>query len=183
MGRIAYCILLTFTLWTGGMIYHSYLEDIIDLSILYTFPVFVILIIALFLVMFFVRVDLTFKFIPVRLHSLVLFLASCIGVVVILHGFHAYRNYSPNIFNVMYFNEEGIWMELKENGTFRVKNDDFVSMSVTYGKYKMVNSEIIVNKRLYFSNAPINDTLIVHGERIEFTLDKEVRGVTRAFME
>ncbi len=73
-----------------------------------------------------------------------------------------------------YYWEEGIYLEFRENMTFKAINSDFES-EISYGNYEVKDSLIILKDDVYFGMSKMKDTLVIQDEGIKFVLEKPWR--------
>lgn len=167
--RIFFLIL---SLLSGGFIY---LETItVGLGL-------VTLIIALpcFLVSSLIAILITTKtkinFIHKRLGGFIVWLTSITILIFILTASNKIRNLSPILFSTKFFWEEGLDIEFRKNGTFKALNHDLLSSQISYGKYVMKDSLIILKDNVKFGMENLSDTLIISNNGISFNMEKQWR--------
>src|SRR5690606_6965943 len=95
-----------------------------------------------------------------------------------------YNNYSKNILVADFLWDSGITLKFKENGKFRAENSEWVAGSVSYGRYSMENSLIILHDNVKFGNINIMDTLHLSPDstHLIFRLDSRWEGIERGEM-
>lgn len=119
---------------------HGYIEKTTDIFILALFPIFIITSIVSIVV----PNDYGIKFIHKFLRVFVVWLIVMIVVGVIIFLNYKIRNYSKVIYSVEYFWKEGVQIEFRSNGTFKVYNEDPLNTTVGYGEYVKEDSKIIL---------------------------------------
>ena len=102
------------------------------------------------------------------------------SLMIIVYSYNKFRNWSTVIYSVEYYWEEGVYLDFRENGTFRAKNTDIVSSSLSYGEYEKIDSFIILLDKVEFGMSKMSDTLIVRDEGIYFTLESPWREISEA---
>ncbi len=93
-------------------------------------------------------------------------------------GFYIYNKWSlpsPILFSTEYYWEEGVNIEFRENGTFKAMNFSIMEGSVSYGKYDLQDSLIILRDKIKFGNSYMKDTLIARKNGIYFSLKEPWR--------
>ena len=89
---------------------------------------------------------------------------------------------SPVIYAVEFYWDEVIYMDFRENGTFKARNEDLVGGSISYGNYKKVDSLLILMDEVKFGMSKLKDTLIIQNKGITFTLEKPWGKISQATM-
>lgn len=78
------------------------------------------------------------------------------------------------MYSTEYYWEEGIYLDFRENMTFKAINADFES-EISYGTYEVKDSLIILKDDVYFGMSKMKDTLVIQDEGIKFVLEKSWR--------
>jgi len=78
------------------------------------------------------------------------------------------------VYSTEYYWEEGIYLDFRENMTFKAINSDFES-EISYGNYEIKDSLIILKDDVYFGMSKMKDTLVIQDEGIKFVLEEPWR--------
>lgn len=164
-------IFLLSSLFCGSCIFYDYINDIVDFTIILIGPVFIVLSILTILIPSYYKVIYLNRFFSnfIRLFGALFIILSLVFI------YDLARNSSPVIYSVKFFWEEEVDLEFRENNTFRARNSDMFSSSVTYGDYRRENDKIILLDNIKFGMSEMNDTLIINQKGIDFTLEKPWR--------
>lgn len=117
-----------------------------------------------------------FKNIDKAFSGVEIWLISFLSSILIIFIYYQWRNSSPVIFKGEYFNEEGIDITFRENGTFKAVDYNMFTGAVSYGRFKMEDSIIILQDEITHSFGRFKDSLIVKNDGIHFALDPPNRG-------
>jgi len=109
------------------------------------------------------------KFTPLAIWFITL-VFSCIS----FYLYDLFNNLSPVVYSSEYYWEEGIYLDFRENMTFKAINADFES-EISYGNYEIQDSFIILKDDVYFGMSKMKDTLVIQDEGIKFVLEKPWR--------
>ncbi len=104
--------------------------------------------------------------------SFLIWLFSMGATMAIVFTYEKVRNLSPILFSTTYYYDAGVDIDFRKNRTFRAVNLDMVGGSVTYGKYELQDSLIILSNKIQFGNANMRDTLIAKSDGVYFSLEK-----------
>jgi len=164
-------IFLLCSVFCGGWIFYDYINDIVDFTVILVGPVFILLTILTILIPSYLKVTYINRFFSnfIRLFG-TLFL-----ILILIFIYNFARNNSSVIYSVKFFWEEGVDIEFRENNTFRARNSDMFSSSITYGDFIRENDKIILLDKIKFGKSNMNDTLIINENGIDFTLEKPWR--------
>jgi hypothetical protein len=101
------------------------------------------------------------------------------SILFIILTFFIYNNYSKDILVAEFYWDSGITLKFKENGKFRAENSEWVAGSVSYGRYSIQESMIILHDNVKFGNANIMDTLSLSTDSMHliFRLESEWEGI------
>lgn len=91
-------------------------------------------------------------------------------------GVYTVRNYSTTLYDVEYNWEEGIRMTFMKNGRVRIANENIVSTSVSYARYRQQESFIILEDDVMWGMAELKDTLHISSSGLQFSLKTPWRG-------
>lgn len=168
----------------GSLFWNQYLTDTIGFDgIIYYLPLFV----------FFSTLSLLF---PIPLKNVkwisnlplaqsarlnYLFLLILIGSSIF--SYHFAKTYSPTLFSASFYWDAGIHIDFMKNGTFKVRNDDWIVGSVSYGKYKMTENEVIMLDKVRLGSSPLKDTLLIHSKGLEFFLNTQWKTIHGGVMQ
>ncbi len=163
---------LIISLLCGGLIYH--VQITVGFGILTFFfgiPCFIIS----SLIAVLIPIKSKIKFVNKRLSSLIIWLISMTLLICILFGIDKIRNLSPVLFSTKFYWEEGVYVEFRENRTFKALNYHMLGGDITYGKYELLDSLIILKDKIKFGMENMNDTLKISNDGISFTMEKPWR--------
>ena len=161
-------IFLLCSVFCGGWIFYDYINDIVDFSIIFIGPVFILLSIFTILIPSYYKVIYENRFFS----NFILLFGSLFITLSLIFINDLVRNNSSAIYSVKFFWEEGVDIEFRDNNTFRVRNSDMFSSSITYGDFIRENDKIILLDKIKFGKPKMNDTLIINENGIDFTLEK-----------
>ncbi len=82
---------------------------------------------------------------------------------------------SPVLFSTSFYWEEGVDVEFRENQTFKAFNQHMMGEDISYGKYELVDSLIILKDKLKFGMENMIDTLRVSNKGVSFKMEKTWR--------
>lgn len=160
-------IALVLSIMCSGFIFGEYITTGLGILSFYVFPVFVVS--SIFFIV--IPSSKKFKYLHNRLSSFVIWIGySILGFCLIFINQKS-RDISPIKYAVEFFWEEGIYIEFRENGTFKAINEDMLSAKLSYGKYVQIDSKLILQDEVKFGLSTMNDTLIINQDGIAFTLD------------
>ena len=151
--------------------FYDYTNEIVDLLTMTAVSVFILLSIFAILIPSYFRVI----FVSSYLSNLIRWFVGLVIVFSLILIYNFFRNISPVIYSVHFFWEEGVDIEFRENNTFKARNSDMFSSSISYGNYIRENEVIILLDDIEFGISKMNDTLIITEEGIDFTLDSSGR--------
>ena len=104
-------------------------------------------------------------------------------ICITLLTYHYINNKSKTIFISEFYWESGIELHLRENGTFKVINDDWFSGSVSYGDYTKFEKNIVIEDEIRLGNSIMKDTLRLDSLGLHFELEEEWEGIINGKME
>jgi hypothetical protein len=163
---------LIISLLSGGLIYHEQVTVGFGiLTIYFAVPCFIIS----SLIAVLITTKSKIKFVHKRLGGLMIWLISITLLICILFAVNKIRNLSPVLFSTKFYWEEGVDVEFRENRTFKALNYHMMGGDITYGKYELADSLIILKDKLKFGNENMKDTLKISNEGIAFTMEKPWR--------
>lgn len=163
---------LIISLLSGGLIYYE--KTTVGLSIL-TIHIGAPCFIISSLIAVFITTTSKIKFVHKRLGGFIVWLISISLLICILFAFNKIRNLSPVLFSTKFYREEGMDVEFRENRTFKALNHDIMGGELTYGRYELADSLIILKDKLKFGMENMKDTLKISNEGIAFTMEKPWR--------
>lgn len=111
------------------------------------------------------------KFYDTRLGGFAIWLSSIVVLIVILTAVDMFRNRSPILFSTKFYWEEGLDIEFREDGTFKAFNHDIMSTEVSYGKYVLQDSLIILKDRVQFGMEDLVNTLKISNSGVSFDME------------
>ena len=163
---------LIISLISGGLIYEEQITVGFGiLSIYLGVPCFIIS----SLIAIFITTKSRIKFVHNRLGGFIVWLISITILVCILTLINKMRNMSPVLFSTKFYWEEGVDVEFRKNRTFKALNYHIMGGEISYGKYELVDSLIILKDKLKFGNENMNDTLDITNKGILFKMEKPWR--------
>ena len=115
------------------------------------------------------------KFIHKRLGGFFVWGISITMLICILTALNKMRDLSPVLISTKFYWEEGVDVEFRKNGTFKALNQHMFGGKISYGKYELKDSLIILKDKLKFGMENMNDTLKVTNDGILFTMEKPWR--------
>jgi hypothetical protein len=92
------------------------------------------------------------------------------------------RNNSEIIFRVKYFNEESLFIEFRENMTYKARESNMFDSDLIYGNYKMNDSILVLSNSVRFGKAKLNDTLTISDQGIKFKLESTWRNANKGVL-
>lgn len=163
---------LIISLLSGGLIYHKQITVGFGILTIYLgVPCFIIS----SLIAVLITTKSKIKFVHKRLGAFIIWLISITLLICVLFVINKIRNLSPVLFSAKYFWEDGVDVEFRENRTFKALNHDIMSGEITYGRYELADSLIILKDKLKFGMENMKDTLKISNEGITFTMEKPWR--------
>ena len=93
------------------------------------------------------------------------------------------RNNSDVIFQVKYFNEASLYIEFRENMTFKARESNMFDSEIVYGNYEINDSILILSNAVRFGNAKLNDSLTINKQGIKFELESTYRNINQGIMK
>lgn len=165
-------LFLIISLLSGGLIYHEQITVGFGILTFYVgIPCFII---SSFIAVL-IPIKSKIKFVNKRFGGFIIWLISMTLIICILFGIDKIRNLSPVLFSTKFYWEEGVDIEFRENRTFKAFNHHIMGGDITYGKYELLDSLIILNDKIKFGNENMNDTLKISNDGISFTMEKPWR--------
>jgi len=165
-------LFLIISLLSNGLIYHEQIT--VGFGILTFYVVIPCFIISSFIAVL-IPIKSKIKFVNKRFGGFIIWLISMTLLICILFGIDKIRNLSPVLFSTKFYWEEGVDVEFRENRTFKALNHHILGGDITYGKYELLDSLIILNDKIKFGNENMNDTLKISNDGISFTMEKPWR--------
>jgi len=154
-----------------GFIFYEYITIGFGLLSLYLFIFFLISSIVTILI----PTNFKFRYIHKCFSSFFIWFLSMIAVLGSLFVVNKAYNFSPVLFSVKYYWEEGVDVEFRRNETFRSLNHHTLGGNISYGEYMLQDSFIILKDKIKFGNYNMNDTLLATNEGILFKMEKPWR--------
>jgi hypothetical protein len=168
MRLAARIIFLILSLIFGGLIFQVKIELGFGLLTFYLFiPCFVIS----SLISVLITTKTKIRFIHKRFSGFFVWSISIISLFLILTVIHSLRNWSPVLISTKFYWEEGVDIEFRENRTYKAVNHDMFGGYLTYGRYELKDSTIVLKDKLKFGMENMSDTLRVSKSGISFTMD------------
>ena len=163
---------LIVSLISGGLIYHEQITIGFGfLSMYLSVPCFIIS----SLIAVLITTKTKIKFGNKRLGGFIVWLISLALLIFVLTVINKIRNLSPILFSTNFYWEEGVDVEFRENQTFKAFNHHIIGGDITYGKYELVDSLIILKDKLKFGMENMNDTLKISNNGVSFKMEKPWR--------
>lgn len=156
---------------SGGFIFHE--STTIGFGFLSLYLSIVFLVSSIFSVT--IPSKMKFKYIHKSLSSFFIWLISMTTIIGSLFIVNKINNISPILFSTEFYWEEGLNVEFRKNGTFRALNYHIMGGNVTYGRYKLQDSLIVLLDKMKFGKSNLNDTLIATEKGVFFTMENEWR--------
>lgn len=167
---------LIVSLISGGLIYHKQITVGFEfLSIYLGVPCFIIS----SLIAVFISTKTKIKFIHKQLGGFIIWVTSITILICILTSINKLRNLSPVLFRTSIYYEVGLDVEFRKNGTYKALNHHILGGNLTYGKFKLQDSLILIEDKLKFGSSNMTDTLIAQSVGILFSLEKPYRGIDK----
>lgn len=163
---------LIVSLLSGALIYHEQIT--VGFGIL-TFYLGIPCFIISSLIAVLIPIKSKIKIVNKQLGSFIIWLISMTLVIFILFVIDKIHNLSPVLFSTKFYWEEGVDIEFRENRTFKALNHHMFGGDITYGKYKLKDSLIILEDKLKFGMENMKDTLIISQNGISFLMEKRWR--------
>ncbi|MEE9438450.1 MAG: hypothetical protein V3V14_05575 [Saprospiraceae bacterium] len=123
----------------------------------------------------FITSESKIKFINKRLGGFIVWLSSIAILILVLTTINKIRNLSPILISSKFYWEEGLDIEFRKNGTYKALNHDMFGGEMSYGKYVLKDSLIILKDKVKFGLENLSDTLIISNKGISFIMEKEWR--------
>lgn len=155
MQEPARIIPLSVGMLTGGYIFFDYITLGISFSSLFLFILFVIS----SLIAIFFPVSIKVQYVQKKLNGLLTWMAFMLLMMASLIGYDKSRNWSPVLFSTHFSWGNGVHLTFRENGTFRAQEKWMLGGREVYGKYKLENSYIVLDRKLDLRYSNIIDTL------------------------
>ncbi len=92
------------------------------------------------------------------------------------------RDLSPILFSTTFYNDIGVDVEFRRNGTYKALNYHLLGGNLTYGKFKLQDSLILLDGKLKFGSSNVTDTLIAKNMGLLFSLEKPYRKINKRTM-
>jgi len=179
MNWVSYTLAAFFLLiciFSGGVLFYGWLTVGIGIEALLFKPLFVFSSIIIF-------------FIPIKHHlfgvekyfrGVVIWLFAVILMTTILFTYNFLRNRSEDLLKADFYWDAGIELHLRENGTYKVINEDWMSGSVSYGRYKIKGDKVLIHGNLKLGASMLIDTLYLSADSssLNFKLEEEWKGLT-----
>ena len=85
------------------------------------------------------------------------------------------ENLSPILFSTSFYWEEGVDVDFRKNGTFRAFNQHILGGGISYGKYELKDSFIILLDKLKFGDSNMKDILVAKKDGVYFRMEEPWR--------
>jgi hypothetical protein len=171
MKKVIRIFFLILSLISGGLIYSELITVGFGIHLIYVFSIFLIC----SLIAILITTKSKIKFIHKRLDSFFVWGISITMLICILTALNKMRNLSPVLISTKFYWEEGVDVEFRKNGTFKALNQQMLGGEISYGKYELKDSLIILKDKLKFGMENMNDTLKVTNDGILFTMENPWR--------
>lgn len=156
---------------SGGFVFYEYIATGIGILSIYLSKVFLLSSIIAIIIPAKTKIKCVHKNFTSLLIWIILMTAT-IGILFILNKI---QNRSPTLFATEFYWEEGIDVTFRKNGTYRALNHYIFGGEITYGRYLLQDSMIILLDKMKFGNSNMNDTLLATGQGIFFTMEEPWR--------
>ncbi len=98
-------------------------------------------------------------------------------------GYKLWQDASPVVVRASYFNEEGLDIVLRADGTVKATENTMFESNTFYGRYSMHGDTVILKDiDIPLGISSLKDTLILGPGHLAFTLENEWRGIIRDSM-
>lgn len=166
---------LLICIFSGGVLFYGWITVGIGIEALLFTPLFIFSSIIVF-------------FTPIKHHlfgvekyfrGVVIWLFAVILTTIILFTYNFLRNQSKDLLIADFYWDAGIELHLRENGTYKVINEDWMSGGVSYGKYKIEGDKILISGNLKLGISTLIDTLYLGADSssLNFKLEEEWKGL------
>lgn len=173
-------IIHLFCIFLGGILFYQWLTVGIGIEGVLLKPAFILL--SVLGIIAYVQYDFSDnpKYIPgIAIWGLAMTLTFAT-----LKTYNYLRNRSENILITKFYWDSGIDLYLRQNGSYKVVNTDWMSGYVSYGRYRIKENHIITNKNLNFGTVEMIDTLTLTSDSLHvyFRLNEEWKGISEGEM-
>ena len=165
-------------LYSAGRIFYRHISTVTGLEILIWLPITIVL----FLLGLLIPSRTTFKYSRDVMSSLIQLLLGLSLVMTSIWLIDKSRNNSEIIFRVKYFNEESLFIEFRENMTYKARESNMFDSDLIYGNYKMNDSILVLSNSVRFGKAKLNDTLTISDQGIKFKLESTWRNANKGVL-
>lgn len=124
---------------------------------------------------FLIPANIKFRFLYKPLNSFKIWIIFMTFTFVIVYVIEKVQNLSPILFSTTFYWEEGVDVDFRENGTFRAINLHLLGGGISYGKYNLKDSFIILQDKLKFGNSNMKNILVARKDGVFFTMEEPWR--------
>lgn len=114
--------------------------------------------------------NIKFSFLNKSLNSFKIWIIVMTLTFLIVYVIDKVQNLSPILFSTSFYWEEGVDVDFRKNGTFRAFNQNLLGGGISYGKYEIKDSFIILLDKLKFGNSNMKDILVARKDGVFFTM-------------
>lgn len=119
--------------------------------------------------------NIKLRFLHKPLNSFKMWIIVMIFTFVIVYVIDKVQNLSPILFSTSFYWEEGVDVDFRKNGTFRAFNQHLLGGGISYGKYELRDSFIILQDKLKFGDSNMKDILVARKDGVYFRMEKPWR--------
>jgi len=159
---------LIISLFCGGYIFYEQITVGFDFNSIYTY--FFFFISSLFAILIPSRSNI--QYVYEYLISTVIWITSIALVFGSISIIQKLQDLSPILFSTKFHFEEGLNIEFRKNGTYKALYYHLLGGDLSYGKFILQDSLILIKDELKFGGTRMNDTLVVSNKGIFFSLEK-----------
>ncbi len=160
---------------TGGFLFYQHITFGIGIELYFFGCIFILSSVVCFVL----PLDYKLFELPKYSKGFVIWLMIMLTTIFTLWTYDFVKNLSKDVFVAKFYYDCGIELRLRENGTYKAINENWMSGFVSYGKYKVERHRIIViDNSLTFGTSVIVDTLDYKGSQVFFRLEnnwKEIK--------
>jgi len=171
MKRYIRIFFLLLSVLSGGYAFYDYISIGIGIVTIFLSVIFLVSSVITILI----PANVKFSFLNKSLNSFKIWIIVMILTFVIVYVIDKVQNLSPILFSTSFYWEEGVDVDFRKNGTFRAINWGLLTGALSYGKYELKDSFIILQDKLQFGNSNMKDILVARKNGVFFTMEEPWR--------
>ncbi len=163
---------LLLSVLSGGFAFYDYISlGFIEITSIFLFVIFLFSSAITILI----PANIKLRFLHKPLNSFKIWIIVMIFTFVIVYVIDKLQNLSPILFSTSFYWEEGVDVDFRKNGTFRAFNQHLLGGGISYGKYELKDSFIILQDKLKFGDSNMKDILVARKDGVYFRMEKPWR--------